>query len=116
MNKVCLSGRLTTDPQLNEYENEVKRCTIFVAHDDYYGESKKTGFYRVTSWGMKAELVAQYFKTGMEIFVTGRLEQYRYEDEHGKTVYDNGIVLEEFEFGKGVSTPVAEPQLEATPA
>jgi single-strand DNA-binding protein len=116
MNKVCLSGRLTTDPQLNEYESDVKRCTIFVAHDDYYGESKKTGFYRVTSWGKKAELISQYFKTGMEIFLTGRLEQYRYEDENGKTVYDNGIVLEDFEFGRGTNIPKAESELVTNPA
>ncbi|MBV6492467.1 MAG: Single-stranded DNA-binding protein [Turneriella sp.] len=98
MNKVCLSGRLTTDPYFKKFENDVKRCTIFVANDVYYGSEKSTGFYKVTAWGKKAELIAQHFKTGVEIFVTGHLEQNRYEDENGKLVYDNEIVVDEFNF------------------
>ena len=113
MNKVCLSGRLTTDPYFNEYENDVKRCTIFVANDVYYGEEKATGFYKVTAWGKKAELIKQYFRTGMEIFVTGHLEQHRYEDEKGNTVYDNGVALDEFNFG---AKPPMDSPAESVPA
>jgi single-stranded DNA-binding protein len=33
------------------------------------------------------------------VFVTGRLEQYRYEKDGGDTIYDNYIVVEQFDFG-----------------
>jgi len=97
MNKICLSGNLTSDPILTEHENDVTRCTMFVANNVYFGDSKTTGFYRVTAWGKLAKIVSEKCKTGTKVFITGRLEQYRYEDENGKTIYDNSIVMEQFD-------------------
>lgn len=76
------------------------KCTFFIANDVYFGTKKETGFYRVVAWGKMAKLVADNCKTGTELFITGRLEQHSYEDEHSKTIYDVGIVLEQFDFGK----------------
>ena len=98
MNTISISGRLTQDPVIQKFESSTK-CTFFIANNVYYGENKTTNFLKVFAWNKKAELIQKYFKTGMEIFINGRLEQYRYEDENQKTVYDNSIVLEEFEFG-----------------
>ena len=99
MNKLCISGRLTTNPHYSEHENDVKRCSIFLANDLYYSDKKRTGFYRATAWGKKAELINEQCKVGTEIFITGHLEQYCYQDENGKTIYDNSISIEEFNFG-----------------
>ena len=51
-------------------------------------------------WGKLAEQLNRYITVGAEIFVTGRLEQWRYEDESGQTVYCNSIVIERFDFGR----------------
>ena len=99
MNKVHINGRLIKDPALKELENNNAVCTFFIANDVHFGANKKTGFYKVTAWGHQARIIAEHAATGSELFITGRLEQYRYDNEKGETVYDNSIVVEQFDFG-----------------
>ncbi len=105
MNKLCINGRITMEPVLKELENNNALCTFFFANDVHYGTNKKTGFYKATAWGGTARLIAQYAKVGTELFMTGRIDQYRYEDENGKAVYDNSVVVEEFNFGGKAPEP-----------
>lgn len=99
MNKLCINGRLTMAPVLKELENNNALCTFFIANDIHFGANKKTGFFKATAWGSQARIIAEHAAVGSELFISGRLEQYRYEDENGKTVYDNSIVVEQFDFG-----------------
>lgn len=99
MNKVMISGRLIREPEFQELENNNSKCTLFIANDVYMGQNKETGFYRVVAWGKLGKIIMDNCKTGTELFITGRLEQHTYQDEHGKTVYDVGIVMEQFDFG-----------------
>lgn len=100
MNKVCINGRLIKDPDYRELEGGNCLCKFIIANDVYYGQNKSTGFYRVTAWGKQGKLIADTVKKGTLLFITGRLEQHRYENEFGKTVYDTGIVLEHFDYGR----------------
>ena len=99
MNRLSINGRLTLAPVLKELDNNNAQCTFFIANDIHFGANKKTGFFKVTAWGQQARIIAEHAKVGTELFISGRLEQYRYEDEKGKTVYDNSIVVEQFDFG-----------------
>jgi len=99
MNKVMINGRLIREPEFQPFENNNSRCTIFIANDVYQGTKKVTGFYRCVAWGKLGQIIADNAKTGTELFITGHLEQHRYEDETGKMVYDVGIVIEQFDFG-----------------
>ena len=113
MNKVCINGCIIKETSLKELENNNALCTFFIANDVHYGSSKKTGFYKVTAWGNQAKLIAAHGKVGSELFITGRLDQYTYEDDQGKTVYDTSIVLEQFDFGHKVTAP-APPEANAS--
>lgn len=99
MNKVMLNGRLIREPEGKEMEKNNFLCTVFIANDVWFGQNKKTGFYKCQAWGQMGKIIAENAKTGTEIFITGRLEQYRHDDEKGGTVYDNYIVIEQFDFG-----------------
>ncbi len=99
MNKIHINGRLVKDPLLKELENNNAVCNFFIANDVHFGANKKTGFYKVTAWGNNARIIAGHAATGTELFITGRLEQSRYENEKGEIVYDTGIVVEQFDFG-----------------
>jgi single-stranded DNA-binding protein len=109
MNKVCINGRIIKETAFKELENNNALCTFFIANDVHHGSGKKTGFYKVTAWGNQARIIAEHAKVGSELFITGRLDQYTYEDENKKTVYDVSILLEHFDFGhKPVSVPSIE--------
>ena len=78
-------------------------CTFFIANDVWFGQNKKTGFYKCTAWGKTGKIIAENTKTGTELFISGRLEQSRYENEHGDTIYDVSIIVEQFDFGARVA-------------
>ncbi len=99
MNKVMINGRLIKEPEGQELAGNGYRASFIIANDVWMGQTKETGFYRVTAWGKIGKLVVDNCVTGTELFITGRLEQHRYEDETGKMIYDTGIVLESFDFG-----------------
>ena len=109
MNKVCINGRLIKDPELKELENNNSLWTFFIANDVHFGTNKKTGFYKAQAWGNLAKIITEHAKTGTELYITGRLDQYRYENDQGNTVYDVSIQVEQFDFGsRGVSADVEE--------
>ncbi len=99
MNKICINGRLIKEPELKPLENDNSLCTFFIANDVYFGTNRKTGFYRCTAWGNLGKIIAEHAKTGTELFISGRLDQYTYENENGNTIYDVSIVVEHFDFG-----------------
>ncbi len=103
MNKLCINGRLIKAPELTPLENNNSLCTFFIANDVQFGSNKKTDFFKCTAWGNLGKIIAEHAQVGTELFITGRLEQYRYENENGKTVYDNSIVVEQFDFGARIS-------------
>lgn len=51
------------------------------------------------AWGSQARIIAEHATVGSELFISGRLVQYQYKHENGKTVHDNSIVVEQFDFG-----------------
>ncbi len=99
MNKIMLSGRLIREPELKEMEKNNLLCTVFIANDVWFGSNKKTGFYKCQAWGQIGKIIGENARTGTELFITGRLEQYRYDNDKGEKVYDNYIVIEQFDFG-----------------
>ena len=99
MNKIMINGRLIREAEGKELEKNNFLCTFFIANDVWFGQNKKTGFYKCQAWGQLGKIICENAQTGTELFVTGRLEQHRYENEAGTTVYDNYIVVEQFDFG-----------------
>jgi single-strand DNA-binding protein len=108
MNKVCISGRLTSAPIFKTYQNDIQLTTFFIANNEYYGDTEKTGFYKIKAWGRNARIINEFCSTGTKLFITGRLEQYRYQDENDRTVYDVSISLEHFDFGENKKTQAEE--------
>ena len=45
------------------------------------------------------KIICEYCKTGTEIFITGRLEQYHYKDKNDVDHYEVQIAVENFNFG-----------------
>ncbi len=99
MNKLCINGRLIKDPEVKDLENDNSICTFFIANDAHVGAVKKTGFYKCSAFGKIGKIIAEYAKTGAELFITGRLDQYRFEDKTGKMNYNTSIVVDQFDFG-----------------
>ena len=92
MNNICITGRLTSAPEIKTTTSGVSVCMTSIAVDRDYkvnGE-KATDFIPCVFWRGTAEFVGKYFGKGDMIAVIGSLESRKYKDKDG----NNRIVWE----------------------
>jgi single-strand DNA-binding protein len=86
LNKVCLAGRLTREPELRYTPQGVAVCKLGLAVSRIYkgrdGERKEdTCFVDVTVWEKMAEYIGQRLHQGAPVLVEGRLKSDSWEDK-----------------------------------
>jgi single-strand binding protein len=84
MNRVCLMGRLTSDPELRQSVNGISSCSFSVAVDRGYKDQnggRQVDFISCTAWRQTAEFICRYFSKGSMIAVEGQLRTRTYDDK-----------------------------------
>ena len=111
MNKVQLVGRLTRDPEIrySQGENVTATARFSVAVNRRFKNAEgnyDADFINCVAFGKSAEFVEKYFKKGMAIGLTGRIQTGNYTNKDGQKVYTTDVVVEETEFveSKGASS------------
>ena len=106
MNKVILMGRLTRDPEVRYSQGEnataVARYTLavdrrFRRNND--GE-QSADFIGCVAFGKSAEFAEKYFRQGIKVVVTGRIQTGSYTNKDGQKVYTTDVVVEDQEFAE----------------
>ena len=95
MRSVQIVGRLTADPDF-KVVNQKELCEFSVAVTDDF-DREYAHFFNVTAWGKRAEVIANNFKKGKEIALTGKLRQERWEKD-GQNRSKVVVVLDGFTF------------------
>jgi len=102
LNKVQIIGNLGRDPEVRVTPNGRKVAQFSVAvnrawtSDD--GERhESTEWFTVEAWGRLGEICEQYLSKGRLIYVEGRLQNDRWEDNKGETHYRTKIVAQEMQ-------------------
>ena len=127
MNKVILMGRLTRDPEMRNSNGEsntaIARYTLAV--DRRYKREGEAGadFISCVAFGRSAEFAQKYFRQGLKVVVTGRIQTGSYTNRDGNKVYTTDVVVEDQEFAEskaaagqgenGRSEQKPEPQVDA---
>ena len=100
-------GRLTRDPDVRYSQGEnstaVARFTLAVdrrfARRD--GNDQQTAdFIGCVAFGRTAEFVERYFRQGMRMTMSGRIQTGSYTNRDGQKVYTTDVVAEEVEFAE----------------
>lgn len=116
MNKVSLVGRLTRDVEVRYSQGEnascIARFSIAVNRRFKNAEGNyEADFINCVAFGKSGEFVEKYFKKGMAIGITGRIQTGSYINKDGVKVYTTDVIVEEAEFvenkgggGNNVST------------
>lgn len=105
MNKLTITGNLTSDPVQRDYDG--KKLTEFrVAVDRKFkvNGQKVTDFFRVKCWRQNAEYTYNYGSKGRKVLVIGELQAGTYTDSEGMTRMSLDIVADEVEFLGGKSS------------
>ena len=99
MNTICISGRITKDIELRMTQNNKPVCKFTIAHDDGYGDNKKTYWIDVVAWNGTAEMASKWFHKGSKVFITGKLSIRSYETKEGQKRTVTEIVANTIDFG-----------------
>lgn len=113
MNKLTITGNLTSDPVQRDYDG--KKLTEFrVAVDRKFkvNGQKVTDFFRVKCWRQNAEYTYNYGSKGRKVLVIGELQAGTYTDSEGMTRMSLDIVADEVEFLTPKSEQTEEPKPE----
>ena len=116
MNVVCITGRMTRDPEVRYSQSGTAFASFTLAVDRRFKREGKPSadFPNCTAFGKTAEFLEKYFSKGMKAEVVGRIQTRSYDGKNGK-VYVTEIVAEQVNFAesKGDSAPksnIAKPQ------
>ncbi len=101
LNKVMLIGNLGADPEVRYMPTGGAVVNITLAtsmrwKDKQSGERKEaTEWHRVVFFNRLAEVVGEYLKKGSQIYVEGRLQTRKWQDQNGQDRYTTEIVASE---------------------
>lgn len=124
MNKVVLMGRLTRDPEVRYSQGEkavaVGRYTLAVDRRFKRENEQGADFIPCVVFGKSAEFVERYFRQGLRVSISGRIQTGSYTNKDGIKVYTTEVVVEEQEFAesraesqRNVGNPNMTPNVDA---
>ena len=97
MNKICLMGRLTANPELKTTSNGTAVTSFSIAVDRPYAGSdgsRPVDFIPCQAWRKTAEFISKYFGKGQMIALDGALQTRHYEDKNGNKRVAFEVVVE----------------------
>ena len=94
MNKVCLLGRLTKDPEYTMTQNGKAVVTFSLA---VRRDADKADFFDMVAFKGTAEHIRKWFRKGQLCAITGKLSQRVWEKD-GKKYSKVEVIVEEIDF------------------
>ena len=105
MNRVILMGRLVRDPEIRYTSGErsmaVARSSLAV---DRRGRARgkdnepAADFINIVAFDKAGEFVEKYFRQGLRVLVSGRIQTGSYTNKEGQRVYTTDIIVDDQEF------------------
>lgn len=114
MNKVILLGRLTKDVETRYSQGvepmAISRYTLAVDRKFKREGEQTADFINCVAFGKAGEFAEKYFRKGMKVAVTGRIQTGSYDNKEGQKVYTTDIVIEEQEFAESKGQSEEKPR------
>lgn len=104
VNKVILIGNLGADPEVRQFQNGGQVCNLRIATSETW-KDKNTGERRErTEWHQVAifsdglvRIAQQYLKKGSKVYIEGKLQTRKWQDQNGNDRYSTEVVLQGFD-------------------
>jgi single-strand DNA-binding protein len=129
LNKVMLIGNLGKDPEVRYTPSGQAVASFNLATSEKFknknGEwEERTEWHRVTLWAKLAEIAGEYLAKGKTVYIEGRLQTRKWQDNSGNERYTTEIVGEKMQMlspkgerrgGESASGPAAGGGFEEPP-
>ncbi len=103
VNKVILIGNLGKDPEVRYMPNGNAVANVTLATSESWkdkntGETQeRTEWHRVVFFRRLAEIAGEYLKKGSKIYVEGRLQTRKWQDQNGQDRYTTEIIADQMQ-------------------
>lgn len=104
LNKVMLIGNLGADPEVRSFQNGGQVCNLRIATSETW-KDRQTGERREkTEWHSVAifseglvRVAQQYLRKGSKVFIEGKLQTRKWQDQSGNDRYSTEVVINGFD-------------------
>ena len=102
INSVVLTGRFARDPDVRYTDggSTIARFSLAVDRRFRPENGPTADFINCVAFGKTAEFIEKYFKKGMKMEVTGRIQTGSYTNRDGVKVYTTDVVAEQVGFAE----------------
>ncbi len=103
INKAIIVGTLGADPEVRYTASGAAVANVNIATNDEWKDKKtgdkqeRTEWHRVVFFGRLAEIVGEYLAKGRQVYVEGRLQTRKWQDNNGNDRYTTEIVANEMQ-------------------
>ncbi|KKO47663.1 single-stranded DNA-binding protein [Arsukibacterium sp. MJ3] len=100
VNKVIVLGNLGQDPEVRTMQSGKAMATLTIAtserwQDKNSGEpQERTEWHKVVLFGKTAEIAQEYLKKGQQVYIEGKLQTRKWQDQQGIDRYTTEIVVD----------------------
>jgi single-strand DNA-binding protein len=103
INKVILVGNLGQDPEVRYTANGAAVANITVATSEQWTDKQsgqkqeRTEWHRVVLFGRLGEIAGEYLRKGSQVYLEGKLQTRKWQDQNGQDRYTTEIVANEMQ-------------------
>ena len=103
INKAILVGHLGRDPEVRYSAGGAAIANVSIATSESWKDKnsgemqERTEWHRVVFFGRLAEIVGEYLKKGSQVYVEGRLQTRKWQDQNGNDRYTTEIVANDMQ-------------------
>jgi single-strand DNA-binding protein len=103
VNKVILVGHLGNDPDVRTIPTGANVANVSIATNESWtdkqtgSKQERTEWHRVVFWGSLANIVQQYLRKGSLVYIEGRLQTRKWQDQNGVDRYTTEIVARDLQ-------------------
>jgi len=103
INKVILVGNLGNDPEVRYANNGAAIANLSVATSESWKDKntgemqEKTEWHRVVMFNRLGEIAGEYLRKGSKVYIEGKLQTRKWQDQSGQDKYTTEIVANEMQ-------------------
>lgn len=107
INKVTLIGNLGADPDIRFTQNQKQVASLSIATSESWTDKntgqkvEKTEWHKVVFFDRLAEIAGQYLKKGSKVYVEGKLQTRKWQNQQGVDQYTTEVVGNEMQMLDG---------------
>jgi len=103
INKVILIGNIGQDPEVRFTPNGAAVANLSLATSDSWLDKnsgqrqERTEWHRVVLFNKTAEIAQQYLKKGSKVYIEGRLQTRKWQDQSGQDKYSTEVIANDMQ-------------------